>query len=97
MIPLVFAAVTAVWAAVFSCHALAFRAGSPMLGLVPPAALVVFAITSSAVVSLQTRPAFVLVWLLSVYVAIGLVESLLALGKRPRPATEERPSLPPVP
>ena len=42
VIPLVFASVAAVWAAVFSCHALAFRAGSPLLALVPPAALVVF-------------------------------------------------------
>ena len=33
--PLLFAAGTAVWAAVFSCHSLAFRAGSPLLSLVP--------------------------------------------------------------
>jgi transglutaminase-like putative cysteine protease len=33
----------AVWAAVFSCYALAFRAQSPLLGLVPPLALIVFA------------------------------------------------------
>jgi hypothetical protein len=37
------AAITAVWAAVFSCFALAFRAGSPLLSLVPPVALVAFA------------------------------------------------------
>ncbi|MGH2679192.1 MAG: transglutaminase TgpA family protein [Actinomycetota bacterium] len=41
--PLVLAAVTSLWAAVFSAHALAFRAGSPLLGLVPPVALVAFA------------------------------------------------------
>ncbi|MGZ4132640.1 MAG: DUF3488 domain-containing protein, partial [Actinomycetota bacterium] len=40
---LLFAGITAVWAALFSCHALAFRAGSPLLALVPPVALVVFA------------------------------------------------------
>ncbi|MGE5227449.1 MAG: DUF3488 and DUF4129 domain-containing transglutaminase family protein [Planctomycetaceae bacterium] len=40
---LLFAGITAVWAALFSCHALAFRAGSPLLALVPPLALVVFA------------------------------------------------------
>jgi transglutaminase-like putative cysteine protease len=40
---LLFAGITAVWAALFSCHALAFRAGSPLLSLVPPLALVVFA------------------------------------------------------
>jgi hypothetical protein len=37
------AGVIAVWAAVFSCYALAFRAQSPLLALVPPLALVVFA------------------------------------------------------
>lgn len=40
---LMLAAITAVWAAVFSCFALAFRAGSPLLSLVPPVALVAFA------------------------------------------------------
>jgi transglutaminase-like putative cysteine protease len=43
--PLMLAAVTALWAAVFSSHALAFRAGSPLLSLLPPAALVAFADT----------------------------------------------------
>ncbi len=43
--PLLLAAVTAVWAAVFSAHALAFRAGSPLLALLPPVALVAFADT----------------------------------------------------
>ncbi len=58
--PLVFATVTAVWAAVFSCHALAFRAGSPLLGLVPPAALVVFA---DSVLEELVRPLYGLVFL----------------------------------
>ena len=40
---LVMASVIAVWAAVFSCYALAFRAQSPLLALIPPLALVVFA------------------------------------------------------
>ena len=39
------AALTATWAAVFSAHALAFRAGSPLLALLPPIALVAFADT----------------------------------------------------
>lgn len=43
--PLMLAALTAVWAAVFSSHALAFRAGSPLLALLPPIALVAFADT----------------------------------------------------
>jgi transglutaminase-like putative cysteine protease len=43
--PLLLAALTATWAAVFSAHALAFRAGSPLLALLPPIALVAFADT----------------------------------------------------
>ncbi len=43
--PLMLAALTATWAAVFSSHALAFRAGSPLLALLPPVALVAFADT----------------------------------------------------
>jgi CDP-diacylglycerol--serine O-phosphatidyltransferase len=58
-------------------------------------ALVAFAVGSSAIVSLQTRPAFVLVWLLSCYVVIGLVESALSLARRARRA-EARRSFPPA-
>ncbi len=43
--PLLLAALVSLWAAVFSAHALAFRAGSPLLGLIPPVALVAFADT----------------------------------------------------
>lgn len=43
--PLMLAAFAATWAAVFSAHALAFRAGSPLLALLPPIALVAFADT----------------------------------------------------
>jgi CDP-diacylglycerol--serine O-phosphatidyltransferase len=56
-------------------------------------ALVAFAVGSSAIVSLQTRPAFVLVWLLSCYVVIGLAESALALSRRAR--RHQRRSIPP--
>jgi CDP-diacylglycerol---serine O-phosphatidyltransferase len=45
-------------------------------------ALVCFAVGSSAVVSLQFKPAFVLTWLLSFYVAIGLFETVYNLFKR---------------
>jgi len=58
---------------------------------------VAFAVGSSAIVSLQTRPAFVLVWLLSCYVVIGLVESVLSLSRRAARRGEQRHSLPPVP
>ena len=53
--PLVFASTIGIWAAVFSCHALAFRASSPVLALLPPLALVAFA---DSVLEEQTRPFF---------------------------------------
>src|SRR5580658_10460719 len=65
-------------------------------------AVVFFAVGSSAVVSLQTKPAFVLVWLLAFYVALGLAESILSIpGERKREAAtaltrEQRRSLPPT-
>jgi CDP-diacylglycerol--serine O-phosphatidyltransferase len=58
-------------------------------------ALVAFAVGSSAIVSSQTRPALVLVWLLSCYVLIGLIETALALARRARRA-EARRSIPPT-
>ncbi|MGC4091113.1 MAG: hypothetical protein QM756_25205 [Polyangiaceae bacterium] len=59
--------------------------------------LVLFVLGSSAFVWQRFRPEFVLVWLLSVYVFIGLVDSVTALVRRivhgpPAP----RDSLPPV-
>jgi len=57
--------------------------------------LVAFAVGSSAIVSLQTRPAFVLVWLLSCYVVIGLVETVLTLSRRAARRAARR-SLPPL-
>jgi hypothetical protein len=65
--PLLLAAVTAVWASVFSAHALAFRAGSPLLALVPPVALVAFADT---VLEEFVRP---------LYGAVFLVAALLVV------------------
>ena len=41
--PLLLAAMTAVWAASFASHALAVRSGSPLLAVLPPAALLAFA------------------------------------------------------
>ena len=43
--PLMLASIVAIWAAIFSCHALAFRAGSPLLSLLPPIAMLAFADT----------------------------------------------------
>jgi CDP-diacylglycerol--serine O-phosphatidyltransferase len=56
--------------------------------------LVASAVGSSAIVSLQTRPALVLVWLLSCYVVIGLVESVLSLLRRARHSHRARSGLP---
>lgn len=60
--------------------------------------LVLFAIASSAFVWRVTRPPFVLVWLITFYVAIGLVDAIrtLALSARRQAAeqaSEERSSL----
>lgn len=60
--PLLLAAVTAVWAAIFSAHALAFRAGSPLLALLPPVALVAFADT---VLEELVRPQYGVVFLIA--------------------------------
>ncbi|MGH7271177.1 MAG: CDP-diacylglycerol--serine O-phosphatidyltransferase [Polyangiaceae bacterium] len=59
-------------------------------------ALVAFAVGSSALVSLQTRPAFVLVWLLSCYVIIGLLETVLSLTRKATRRAQGRRSLPPT-
>lgn len=61
-------------------------------------ALVLFVVGSSAIISVQTKPAFVLVWLLSCYVAIALVETVLSIPKNrrerraARAAERDRPS-----
>lgn len=63
------------------------------------AALVIFVVASSAIVSLQTKPAFVLLWLLGCYVTIGLAESIVSIPRRKREraaaALAGRRSLPP--
>lgn len=65
--------------------------------------LVLFAVGSSAVVAQQTGPAFVLVWLLSFYVVIGVVETVVTFPRRRRESREaaqvapvERSSIPPT-
>jgi len=58
--PLMLAGVAGVWAAVFAAHSLAFRAGSPLLALMPPVALVGFA---DSVLEDVIRPIFGLLFL----------------------------------
>jgi hypothetical protein len=60
--PLMLAALTSVWAAIFSAHALAFRAGSPLLALLPPVALVAFADT---VMGESVRPLYGVAFLIA--------------------------------
>jgi CDP-diacylglycerol---serine O-phosphatidyltransferase len=56
-------------------------------------ALVFFAVGSSAMVSTQTKPAFVLVWLLGFYIVIGLIETAFNFIKR-RTERARSPSIP---
>ena len=67
-----------------------FRSFKDLRFNVRTVALVAFVVVSSAIVSLQTKPAFVLVWLLGCYVAIGLIEMVLELPRRRREAIEQR-------
>jgi transglutaminase-like putative cysteine protease len=60
--PLMLAGLAGVWAAVFAAHSLAFRAGSPLLGLLPPVALVGFA---DSVLEDVIRPVFGLLFLIA--------------------------------
>src|SRR6478735_2575411 len=69
---LVMAGVIAVWAAVFSCYALAFRAQSPLLSLVPPLALVVFA---DSVLDDVTKPVYGVLFLVAA-LAVLFADSL---------------------
>jgi transglutaminase-like putative cysteine protease len=70
--PLMLAAVTAIWAAIFSAHALAFRASSPLLALLPPVALLAFADT---VLEESFRPGFGLLFLAAA-LAVVFVDGL---------------------
>jgi hypothetical protein len=69
---LVMAGAIAVWAAVFSCYALAFRAQSPLLSLVPPLALLVFA---DSVLDDMTKPVYGVLFLVAA-LAVLFADSL---------------------
>ncbi|HEY7661419.1 MAG TPA: DUF3488 and transglutaminase-like domain-containing protein [Actinomycetota bacterium] len=60
--PLMLAAVTAIWTASFSAHALAIRAGSPLLAILPPVALVGF---TDTVLEDGARPFYAIAFLAS--------------------------------
>ncbi len=65
--PLLLAAVTAIWTAAFSTHALAIRSGSPLLAILPSVALVGFADT---VLEDGARPIYAIAFLVA---ALGVV------------------------
>jgi transglutaminase-like putative cysteine protease len=71
--PLFMAAVTAVWTAAFSTHALAIRSGSPLLAAAPAAALMAFA---SVVLEDGPRPGYAILFL------AGVLALLFADGLR---------------
>jgi hypothetical protein len=70
--PLMLAAVTAVWSAAFSTHALALRAGSPLLAVLPSVALVGFA---DIVLEDGARPVYALTFLAAA-LAVVFVDGL---------------------
>lgn len=70
--PLLLAALTALWTASFSAYALAMRAGSPLLAIVPPIALVGFADT---VLEDGVRPVYAITFLLAA-LAVVFVDGL---------------------
>jgi transglutaminase-like putative cysteine protease len=65
--PLMLAAVTATWTAAFSAHALAIRAGSPILAVLPPIALVGF---SDTVMEDGARPGYAVLLLCAVLLVV---------------------------
>jgi transglutaminase-like putative cysteine protease len=70
--PLFLAALTAVWAASFSAHALASRARSPFLALLPPIGLLAF---TSIILDEGARPLYVLMFLTSA-IAVVFADAL---------------------
>jgi transglutaminase-like putative cysteine protease len=70
--PLLLAAITATWTAAFSTHALAIRAGSPLLAVLPSVALVGFADT---VLDDGARPVYAITFLLAA-LAVVFVDGL---------------------
>jgi transglutaminase-like putative cysteine protease len=70
--PLLLAAVTAVWTASFSAHALAIRAGSPLLAVLPSVALVGF---TDTVMQDGARPGYAVI-LLSAVLFVSFVDGI---------------------
>lgn len=73
-----------VFLSVLMVSTIKFRSFKDLKWSAPTVGLVLFVVASSAIISVQTKPAFVLVWLLGCYVAIGLVETVLNIPKAHR-------------
>jgi CDP-diacylglycerol---serine O-phosphatidyltransferase len=67
---------------IFMVSSIKFRSFKDLSFNVGTAVLVLFAVTSSALVWRFGKPQFVLIWLLSFYILIGLFEGLRALALR---------------
>ncbi|MEW6059759.1 MAG: transglutaminaseTgpA domain-containing protein [Actinomycetota bacterium] len=70
--PLMLAGISAIWTAVFSAHTLAIRAGSPLLAVLPPVALVGF---TDTVLADGARFGYAVVFLVAVLL-VALVDGL---------------------
>ena len=53
--------------------------------------VIAFAVGSSGLIYARIKPAFVLVWLLSFYVILGLLEALWQLSRGKRPSRDSVP------
>lgn len=88
--PLMLASLTAVWTAAFATHALAVRAGSPLLACAPSAALLAFA---GIVMEDGARPAYAGLFLVGV-LALVFADGLRRVGQwgpvRPWPGPARR-------
>ena len=78
----------------FMVSTIQFRSFKELRMNAPTVLLVLFAIGSSLVIATQSKPAFVLVWLLGVYVLLGVFETLVNIARRL--FAPKRDSLPPA-
>lgn len=78
----------------FMVSTIQFRSFKELRMNAPTVLLVLFAIGSSLVIATQSKPAFVLVWLLGVYVLLGVFETLVNIARRL--LAPKRDSLPPA-
>lgn len=81
----------------FMVSTIRFRSFKELRGNLRTILLLVFAMCSAVIVAIRFSPAFMLLWLCGLYVALGIVETLVALPERVRRFLSEDPSAPPQP